>query len=110
LCFSARAEAVTSFASHRDDDPLGYDFSQGYTSLEREREAEGRSELGPVARWLEERREARHQRQRQLEDEEERRMDDILVRLHSLGIDGLSPEDRQILDRVSARYRNRQKR
>jgi stage IV sporulation protein FB len=110
LFFSARADAVLTSGSHRDDDPLGYDFSQGYTSLERDREVESKSALGPVGRWLEERREARQQRQRQLEDEEEHRVDDILARLHSLGIEGLSAEDRQILDRVSARYRSRQKR
>ena len=110
LFFCARSEAMGSVDLHRDDDPLGYDFSQGYTSLERERDAGGRAELGPVGRWLEERREARQQRQRQLEDDEERRVDDILARLHLLGLDGLSLEDRQILDRVSARYRNRQKR
>lgn len=110
LFFSARSEALGVLDSHRDDDPLGYDFSQGYTSLERDREAAGKAELGPLGRWLEERREARHERQRELEDDEERRMDDILARLHAAGLEGLSVEDRQILDRVSARYRNRQKR
>lgn len=110
LFFTARSEALLVLDSHRDDDPLGYDFSQGYTSLERDREGEGKAELGPLGRWLEERRAARQERQRQLEDDEERRMDDILARLHAAGLEGLSVEDRQILDRVSARYRNRQKR
>jgi hypothetical protein len=110
LFFSARAEAASAADSQTDDDPLGYDFSQGYTSLERDLDTDAKTELGPVGRWLEERREARQQRQRQIEEDEERRMDDILARLHSAGLSGLSPEDRQILDRVSARYRNRQKR
>jgi Zn-dependent protease len=110
LFFSARSEAVGIEDSHRDDDPLGYDFSQGYTSLERDLDGGSRSELGPVGRWLEERREARQEKQRQVEEDEERRVDDILARLHTAGLEGLSPEDRQILDRVSARYRNRQKR
>lgn len=106
LFFSSR-EAATPDAA-RDDDPLGYDFSQGYTSLERESEEEEK-DLGPVGRWLEERREARQERQRQIEEDEERRVDEILARLHIGGLEGLSLEDRQILDRVSARYRNRQK-
>jgi stage IV sporulation protein FB len=110
LFFSARSEAMGAADSHRDDDPLGYDFSQGYTSLERDLDADPKTDLGPVGRWLEERREARHERQRQVEEDEERRVDDILARLHIAGLAGLSPEDRQILDRVSARYRNRQKR
>jgi hypothetical protein len=106
LFFSSRES--TAPAATSDDDPLGYDFSQGYTSLEREEE-EPDKDLGPVGRWLEERREARQERQRQVEEDEERRMDDILARLHLHGLQGLSPEDRQILDRVSARYRSRQK-
>jgi hypothetical protein len=57
---------------------------------------------------LDERREARAERQRQIEVEEERRVDDILARLHETGLQNLSAEDRALLDRVSARYRNRQ--
>lgn len=110
LFFSARSEAIGAGDSHRDDDPLGYDFSQGYTSLERDPEIGPKPDLGPVGRWLEERREARQEKQRQTEEDEERRVDDILARLHITGLDGISLEDRQILDRVSARYRNRQKR
>jgi Zn-dependent protease len=110
LFFSARSEAIGAGNAHRDDDPLGYDFSQGYTSLERDLETGPKTDLGPVGRWLEERREARQEKQRQTEEDEERRVDDILARLHLTGLDGLSLEDRQILDRVSARYRNRQKR
>jgi hypothetical protein len=110
LFFAARTEAAGGADSHRDDDPLGYDFSQGYTSLERDLTSSPKTDLGPVGRWLEERREARQERQRQIEEDEERRVDDILARLHITGLDGLSLEDRQILDRVSARYRSRQKR
>ena len=110
LFFAAKSEAIGAGDSHRDDDPLGYDFSQGYTSLERDLVSGPKTDLGPVGRWLEERREARQEKQRQVEEDEERRVDDILARLHITGLDGLSLEDRQILDRVSARYRNRQKR
>ncbi len=110
LFFSARTEAAGGGDSFRDEDALGYDFSQGYTSLERDPDEPQQADLGPVGRWLEERREARNERQRQIEEDEERRVDDILARLHITGPSGLSPEDRQILDRVSARYRNRQKR
>ncbi len=43
----------------------------------------------------------------EIEAEEERMVDEILSRLHSLGIDSLAPEERALLERVSARYRNR---
>jgi Zn-dependent protease len=110
LFFNSRAEATSIGDAYHDDDGLGYDFSQGYTSLERDLDESQPSGLGPVGRWLEERREARQEKQRQIEEDEERRVDDILARLHIAGLAGLSSEDRQILDRVSARYRNRQKR
>ena len=35
-------------------------------------------------------------------------MDSILGRLHEIGMDGLTSEERTLLRRVSARYRNRQ--
>lgn len=41
------------------------------------------------------------------EAEDERRLDEILARLPTVGLAGLSPEDREILHRVSARYRDR---
>ncbi|HEX4132013.1 MAG TPA: site-2 protease family protein [Pirellulales bacterium] len=106
LFFAAKQEAERLQEGDSSDSSFGYDFSQGYTSLERHLQPKAR-EPGPLRRWLDRRREERAERQQQLEQEEERRVDDILVRLHELGRDGLSPEDRALLDRVSARYRNR---
>lgn len=54
-------------------------------------------------------REEQRQHQLKLEADEDRRVDEILARLHTSGLDGLSPEDRALLDRVSARYRSRQR-
>jgi Zn-dependent protease len=105
--FGSRAEPRPP-EPERDEGLFGYDFSQGYTSLERTVEPP-RPAANPVRRWLAERREARLVRQRQIEVEEEQRVDDILARLHICGLQGLSAEDRALLDRVSARYRNRQR-
>jgi hypothetical protein len=63
---------------------------------------------GPLARWLDERREAARQRREQIEADEEQRVDEILARLHESGLDSLSRDERGILERVSARYRDRQ--
>ncbi|MGE0757380.1 MAG: site-2 protease family protein [Pirellulaceae bacterium] len=107
LYFSARQEEDRAEEAESDDDMFGYDFSQGYTSLERS-EPSGTESIGPFRRWMEERRLAREQRQKQIEADEERRVDEILSRLHERGIDSLSAEDRSLLKRVSQRLRQRQ--
>jgi Zn-dependent protease len=63
---------------------------------------------GPLAQWLAARKAAREARRAEIEAEEERRVDDILARLHEVGLQGLTPEERALLHRVSLRYRNRQ--
>jgi len=105
--FSAKQEEDRAQDIDLDDDVLGYDFSQGYTSLERTDEAGMETPGGPVRRWLEQRREAYEERQREIEADEERRVDEILSRLHNQGMESLSEEDRSLLKRVSDRYRQR---
>jgi hypothetical protein len=70
-------------------------------------------EDGPFAQWLEEKREserARRQESKQGEMADERRVDDILARLHEHGPQSLSADDRQVLHRVSERLRRRKQR
>ena len=43
----------------------------------------------------------------EVEAEEERLVDDILSRLHTQGLESLSMEERELLERVSASYRSR---
>jgi Zn-dependent protease len=106
LWFSAKQEEERPQESEREEGPFGYDFSEGYTSLERSIVEEA-DETSLVARWRHRRQQARLQRQRDAEADEERRVDDILARLHEHGIESLSPADRSLLKRVSARYRQR---
>jgi Zn-dependent protease len=106
LYFSAKHEEDRAQDAEAEDELFGYDFSQGYTSLERSTDRHDES-VGPVARWLEQRRQLRARRRKELEAEEERRVDDILMRLHEEGMENLSDEDRSLLKRVSARYRQR---
>lgn len=107
LLFSAHHERLKAPPPHdSDDQPFGYDFSQGYTSLERSYD-DSHDEVGPITRWLEERREARQKRQLEIEQEEDRRMDELLARIALEGLQSLSLEERSLLDRVSARYRER---
>lgn len=91
-----------------DDRPFGYDFSAGYTSLEKTaRPAASKRKPGVITQWRRKRREERLRRQAEIEAADELRVDEILTRLHEQGKDSLSDEDRAVLARVSARYRGR---
>ena len=107
LYFSVRREAHRVDDEVGDDDLFGYDFSQGYTSLERPAATTHRNHPGPLRRWLEQRRQIRQRRLRELEAEEERRVDEVLIRIKQFGKESLSSDEQLLLQRVSARYRNR---
>jgi hypothetical protein len=67
-------------------------------------------EDGPFAQWLQEKKEAEATRRLERQEAEladERRVDEILARLHERGSSALSAEDRRILMRVSDRLRRR---
>ncbi len=113
LMFGAYQERLPRPTRERqlEDHLFGYDFSQGYTSLERSSRSlddDEDDELADAsAQWSERQREARQRRAQEIEAEDERRVDEILARLHESGMESLSQEDRAVLARVSARYRNR---
>lgn len=87
---------------------FGYDFSQGYTSLEKDEPPPAKpKKLGPIKRWLQARRERKAQRDAEQRALDEARMDELLAKIHRLGKEALSDEERRFMDRVSARYRNR---
>ncbi len=93
-----------------DDSVFGYDFSEGYTSLERSSRQLGEydeEEEGDTANFLQSRAERRGHQQKHAEIQEELQVDAILARVHKQGLDCLSEDERQLLERVSARYRNR---
>lgn len=108
MYFSACQEATRLEEGDWDEDLLTYDFSQGYTSLERTLEPPRRPG-NSLRRWLKNRRELRKRRRQSQELDEERQVDEILLRLHESGMNGLSAKERAVLNRVSVRYRNRQR-
>jgi Zn-dependent protease len=91
---------------------FGYDFSQGYTSLEREQSAAPptppRRRQSWWQRWMQRRAARRLQRELEQREAEERRMDELLEKIQRQGRDSLTDEERRFLTRVSARYRHRQ--
>jgi hypothetical protein len=84
---------------------VGYDFSQGYTSLERE--APPRRRPSFWQRWLQKRAAERLRRELAEREGEENRMDMLLEKVQREGLQALTDEERRFLTRVSARYRNK---
>ncbi len=107
--FSARKAESVAATPTPDEAFLGYDFSEGYTSLERSgpKTFTKPPQSGPLVRWWQRRREQREQRQREIEAYEDGRVDEILLQVHEAGFDSLTSEDRALLRRASARYRSR---
>lgn len=90
-----------------DDGVFGYDFSEGYTSLE-----SGAAKVRPqresaLKRWRRRRSELRRRRRVAREAAEDRRMDEILEKLHIQGKGSLTDEEHRFLVRVSTKLRNR---
>lgn len=87
---------------------FGYDFSQGYTSLEKDGPAPPkRKQPGVFQRWLQRRAERKRQQAIEQQEADERRMDELLQKIQREGKDALTDEENRFLKRVSDRYRNR---
>jgi Zn-dependent protease len=90
-----------------DDGPFGYDFSAGYTSLEKDDEPPPRpKKVGWFTRWRQARKARKLQREAEERAQEEARMDQLLEKIAKTGKDSLTEEEKRFLERVSARKRN----
>lgn len=101
--FCSRRELIRGLAAADGDDepfdePSPYESEESRPRIER---------IGPIRRWWRERQEAKLRRLVQVEREEESRADELLARVHLQGMHSLSPQERALLNRVSARYRQR---
>jgi len=92
-----------------EDGVFGYDFSEGYTSLEANAAKVHPYRESALKRWRRRRSELRKQRRQAQEAAEERRMDEILEKLYREGRPALTDEEHRFLLRVSVKYRNRPK-
>ena len=93
-----------------DDTLFGYDFSQGYTSLEQEAPAvRRRRRPNFIQRWRQRRAIRKRQREERQRLADERRVDDLLAKVQRGGLESLTEEERRFLTRVSSQYRNRGK-
>jgi stage IV sporulation protein FB len=92
-----------------DEGIFGYDFSEGYTSLEGSGPKVRPCRQSALKRWRQKRSALRRQRRLAREAAEEQRMDEILAKLHGQGRSALTDEEHRFLIRVSARYKGRSK-
>ncbi len=94
-----------------DESFLGYDFSEGYTSLDKPDQeqdiAEEDASVGILDRWKIRRDEEKVRREAEDRLQEEQQLDVILDKLHTQGRESLSSREVNLLNRVSARLRQR---
>jgi len=92
-----------------DEGPFGYDFSAGYTSLERDDEPRPRpkKKVGPITRWWQARKARRIAAEAAQRQRDEERMEELLGKIAATGMGSLTDEERRFLERFSARYRDR---
>jgi Zn-dependent protease len=83
---------------------FGYDFSQGYTSLERDQPPPRRRQSW-WQRWLQRRAAKKLQREQEQREADERRMDELLEKIQREGKQALTEEETRFLKRVSDKYR-----
>ena len=103
-----RAEAkMYEDGGYFDDGVFGYDFSEGYTSLEGSAAKVRPYRESALNRWRRRRSDLRRLRRQEKEAAEERRMDEILEKLHRDGKTALTDEEHRFLVRVSVKYRNK---
>jgi Zn-dependent protease len=92
-----------------DDSFMGYDFSQGYTSLERNREARPTRRPGFFESWRARRRAEKQRRAQLLAEQEQQLIDVLLEKVHQQGIESLTDAERRKLERASAKLRDKGK-
>jgi stage IV sporulation protein FB len=109
---SAVMLSASSFDSDRlDDSFMGYDFSQGYTSLER---AESRPSIDPspswFQRWQQERAAKKAAQEAEYRARLESQLDVLLEKVHANGLNSLADDERRLLKQASDLLRSRARR
>ncbi|MDB5387999.1 MAG: peptidase [Planctomycetaceae bacterium] len=90
---------------YQEETVFGYDFSQGYTSLERSMPQEEGPRLSMWQRWKQQREAEARRREAEHEQEAEARLDSLLAKIKEQGMSALSPAEKQMLETASAKIR-----
>jgi Zn-dependent protease len=106
--FMACALEWMALEAEREESLFGYDFSQGYTSLEKDepRPVEPKKK-NFIQRWLDERAAKKEQEEMEQREADDQRMDELLDKIQKNGKESLTDEETRFLKRVSDRYKNK---
>lgn len=105
--FMLYAASMKLFSLELEDGPFGYDFSEGYTSLEKDEEPAPKPKPpGWFTRWRQARKARKMAREAEQRAADEERMDQLLEKIARSGKASLTDEERRFLERVSARKRH----
>lgn len=105
--FMLYSASLALYQLESDEGPFGYDFSAGYTSLEKDEERPKKpKKVGWFTRWRQARRARKLQREAEERQQDEERMDQLLEKIARSGKESLTDEEKRFLQRVSARKRN----
>jgi stage IV sporulation protein FB len=107
--FVSCAQEWMALESAHEDSLFGYDFSQGYTSLEKD---EAPAPPKPkkqnfIQRWLANRAAKKLQQEIEQREADELRMDELLEKIQKHGKGSLTDEEQRFLKRVAERYKNK---
>jgi len=105
---ACRQEWIT-LESGGEESLFGYDFSQGYTSLERDEPPPPprRKRQNFIQRWLQRRAARKRQKEQEREAADARRVDELLQKIQSHGKDSLTDEEQRFLKRYADRMKNK---
>ncbi|MDB5305977.1 MAG: Peptidase family [Gemmataceae bacterium] len=106
--FMLYSASMKLYSLEMEDGPFGYDFSAGYTSLERDDEPPPRPKKpGYFTRWWQARkaRKLRRAAERRAQDEERKEL--LLEKIALSGLGSLTDDERRFLEQFSSRYRHR---
>jgi len=107
--FVSCAQEWMALESAHEDSLFGYDFSQGYTSLEKD---EAPAPPKPkkqnfIQRWRAKRAAKKLQQEIEQREADEQRMDELLQKIQKYGKGSLTDEEQRFLKRVAERYKNK---
>jgi len=92
----------------QDEGPFGYDFSAGYTSLEKDDEPRPKpKQPGAITRWWQARRAKKLQREAAQRARDEERKELLLEKIAASGMASLTGEERRFLEQFSSKYRHK---
>jgi Zn-dependent protease len=103
------AQEMTNLEAAHEDSLFGYDFSQGYTSLEKD-EPPAQPKVKKqnfIQRWLAQRAARKQQQEQEQREADDRRMDELLIKIEKVGWDSLTDEEQRFMRRVADRKKNK---